>query len=160
MAGQQTLKTTAWLRKPFEKVLDYLYAEFVKLNTMLTELFTNYTVEYYIPTHASRTVYNVFIAKRGYTIISVDYVPDVAQGATLTATVVKAVSTATPASGTTPISSSGGVNLNGTAHTVQNVTLTSTSADLVLASGNRIGVVLSGALSTGAGLLVINMKKT
>ena len=158
MAGQQTLKTTSWLRKSFETA-KLLYAEFVKLNTMLTELFTNHTVTYYIPTHASRTAYNVFIAKRGYTVVGVDFVPDVAQGATLTATVVKVTGTSAPSAGTTPLHS-GTLNCNGTANTVQTATLTTTSADLVLASGNRIGVVLSGALSTGAGLLVINMKKT
>ena len=159
MAGQITLSGQAWLRKQWNRT-KLLYQNFTYLNTMLTELFTQYTVTCYIPKDASNTVYNVFIAKRGYTVVSVDYVPNVAQGATLTATVVKVVTTATPAAATTPISSSGGVNLNGTAHTVQNVTLTSTSADLVLANGNRIGVVLSGALSTGSGLLVINLKKT
>lgn len=157
---QVTLRTTRWLRMHWERFLDAMVAQGISLNAMFTELFADKTVEYYIPTHASRTVYNVFIAKRGYTVTSVDFVPDVAQGATLTATVVKASGTAAPAAGTTPITAAAALNLNGTANTVQNATLTTTSADLVLASGNRIGVVLSGALSTGAGLLVIRMRRT
>ena len=160
MAGQTTLKTRGWLRQQYPQVLEFLYQQFTYLNTMLTELFTDHTVTYYIPTHASRTVYNVFTATRGFTVVGATYVPDVAQGAALTATVVKAVSTAAPAAGTTPITTANNVNLNASANAVQTLTLTSTTADLVLASGNRIGVVLSGALSTGAGLLTIRLKRT
>jgi len=157
---QVTLKTGAWLRRPYEKVLDLLFAEFTKLNTMFTSLYANHVITYDIQTHASRTVYNVFVANRGYTVTSVDYIPDVAQGGALTATVVKAIAVATPASATTPITTAAAVNLNGAAHTVQAATLTGTAADLVLAAGNRIGVVLSGAMTTGTGTLVINLRKT
>lgn len=131
---------------------------FTAINTMMTELYSDTVVEISIPAHASKTVYNVFIARQAYVITDVSYVPDVAQGAALTATVVKATGTATPSAGTTPLHS-GTVNLNGTAHTVQQATLTTTTADLTLAAGNRIGVVLSGAMSTGSGLLVIRMSK-
>ena len=160
MAGQTTLKTRGWLRQQYPQVLEFLYQQFTYLNTMLTELFTDHTVTYYIPTHASRTVYNVFTATRGFTVVGAYYVPDVAQGSAVTATVVKATGTATPASGTTPITTAGNVNMNGTAHTVQTLTLSSTPADLVLAATNRIGVVLSGALSTGAGHLTLRLKRT
>lgn len=160
MAGRITLKTTNWL-KCGHKLLKALFDQFTYLNTMFTELFADTTVTYYIPTHASRTVYNLFIARRGYTVTSIDYVPDVAQGSALTACVVKVTGTATPSNASTPMqASTTGINLNGTAHTVQSISLTTVAADLVLAAGNRIGLQLSGALSTGAGLLTIRMSKT
>lgn len=160
MPGRITLKTTNWL-KCGRKLLKTLFDQFVHLNTMFTELFADTTVTFEVPTHASRTVYNVFVARRGYTVTAIDYVPDVAQGATLTACVVKATGTATPSTGTTPMqSSTTGINLNGTAHTVQSITLSGTASNLVLAAGERIAIVLSGALSTGAGLLTIRMSKT
>lgn len=159
MAGRITLKTTNWL-KCGRKLLKTLFDQFTYLNTMFTELFADTIVTYYVPTHASRTVYNLFVARRGYTVTSIDYVPDVAQGATLTATVVKATGTAAPSSGTTPMCAAGAINCNASANAVQSITLTTTAADLVLAAGQRIGLVLSGALSTGSGLLTIRMSKT
>lgn len=160
MAGRITLKTTNWL-KCGRKLLKTLFDQFTYLNTMFTELFADTVITYYVPTHASRTVYNIFTARRGYTVTSIDYVPDVAQGGALTACVCKVSGTAAPSSGTTKMqSSSTGINLNGTANTVQSITLTATAADLVLAAGNRIGIQLSGALDTGSGLLTIRMTKT
>lgn len=160
MAGRLTLKTTGWLRKHLMKVLEYLKEQGEHLNTMFTELFTDTPIVVTIPLHASKTVYNVFYARRGYTVTGISYTPDIAQGGALTATVVKATGTATPAAATTPMHIAAAINLNGTAHTVQNITLTETAADLVLASGNRIGLVLSGAMTVGSGLLEIRMSKT
>lgn len=117
------------------------------------------SVKYLIPLHASKVIYNVFVARRGYQVTSIDYTPDTAQGGALTATVVKATGTATPASATTPMHAAAGINLNGTAHTVQSITLTSTAADLVLAAGERIAIVLSGAMTVGSGNLSIRMTK-
>lgn len=131
---------------------------FTSVNSMMTELFADTVITIPIPAHASKTIYNVLIARRAYTVTDVSYVPDVAQGGALTATVVKATGTSAPAANTTPLHT-GTVNLNGTAHTVQQLTLTGTAADLSLAAGNRIGVVLSGALTTGSGLLVIRLTK-
>lgn len=125
-----------------------------------SETYADETIEYLIPLHASKVIYNVFVARRGYQVLSIDYTPDTAQGGALTATVVKATGTATPASGTTPMHAAAGINLNGTAHTVQSITLTSTAADLVLAAGNRIAIVLSGAMTVGSGNLSIRVKKT
>lgn len=159
MPGRLTLTTTGFLRQPYPIVLRLLKSAFESLNTMLTELFTDNIVTYTIPTHASRTVYNLFIAKRGWTVVGVDVVPNVAQGAALTATFVKAVGTATPAAGTTPLHS-GTANLNGAAHTVQGLTLTTTTADLVLADGNRLAVVLSGALSAGECQVTVRLRKS
>lgn len=149
-----------WNNKSFS-FLKELRTAFTSLNSMLTELYADTVITKTIPALAGKTVYNVFVARRGYTVTSIDYTPDVAQGGALTACVVKAIGTATPAIGTTPMqSSTTGINLNGTAHTVQSITLTATAADLVLASGNRIALVLSGAMSTGSGVLTIRMTKT
>jgi hypothetical protein len=51
------------------------------------------------------------------------------------------------------------MNLNAAAHTVQTLTLTSTTADLSLAAGDRIALVLSGALSTGSANVSIRLGK-
>lgn len=120
---------------------------------------SNVLVSESIPLHASKTVYNLFTARETWEVTHIDYVPDVAQGGALTATVVKATSTATPASATTPMHIAAAINLNGTAHTVQPITLTVTTADLRLAVGDRIGLVLSGAMTTGSGLLTIRAKR-
>lgn len=108
------------------------------------------TVDVSIPAHASKTVYNLFIANgAAWQVLAIKVVPDVAQGSALTATLSKATGTATPAAGTTPLHT-GTANLNAAAHTVQTLTLTGTAADLLLADGDRIGLILSAALSTGS----------
>lgn len=117
------------------------------------------TVSYLIPLHASKTLFNLFVAREALQVLSIDYTPDTAQGGALTATVVKAIGTATPASATTPMCAAGAIDLNATAHTVQPITLTATAADLILAAGNRIGFVESGAMTTGSGNVTIRMKR-
>jgi len=112
-----------------------------------------------ITPHASLTARNLFVAHEPLRITHMDYVPDLAQGGTLTATLVKATSTATPASGTTPLCAAASINCNGTAHTVQSITPSSTVADLLLAPGDRIGIVFSAALTTGAGVVTIRARK-
>jgi hypothetical protein len=125
-----------------------------KCDDNFTELYAGNMVSISIPAHASKLIYGVFIAPEALTITGVQYVPDVAQGGALTAVVSKATGTATPASGTTPLHS-GTINLNGTAYTVQTLTLTATTADLTLAAGERVAIILSGAMSTGSGCLTI-----
>lgn len=112
-----------------------------------------------IDLHASKVTYNLFVASEAWQVTDIDYTPDIAQGGALTATVVKAITTATPASATTPMHTANAINLNAVAHTVQPITLTATTADLQLAAGNRIGLVLSGAMTTGSGLLTIRGKR-
>lgn len=109
--------------------------------------------------HATKTEYNLFVARDAWQVVHMDYTPDIAQGGALTATIVKAVGTATPANGTTPMHTANAIDLNGTAHTVQPITNTATGADLVLAAGNRIGLDLSGAMTVGSGLVTIHMKR-
>lgn len=130
-----------------------------KMDSNFVELYDTVLISFPVPAHASKTIYNVFIADQTYTVRSIRYVPDVAQGAALTATAVKATGTATPAAGTTPLHSANAINCNATAHTVQTIALTGVSADLNLAAGDRIGLVLSGALSTGSGTLGIRLRK-
>jgi hypothetical protein len=135
-----------------------LRALFTKCDDNFTELYNTVLVNVNIPAHASKTVYNIFTADQTYTVKSIRVTPDVVQGGTLTATISKATGTATPASGTTPLHT-GTANLNATAHTVQTLTLTSTTADLSLAVGDRIGLILSGALSTGSANVTIRLGK-
>jgi hypothetical protein len=135
-----------------------LKAAFASVNSMLTELFTDLVVDFPVTLHASKTIHTVFVAVRAYTVTSIRWVSDIAQA--ITGTVVKASGTATPASGTTPMCAAGAVVCNTTAHTVLTVALTSTAADLVLAAGDRIALVLSGALTTGSGLLQVRMTRT
>ena len=133
-----------------------LRALFTKCDNNFTDLYNTVLVNVNIPAHASKTVYNLFTADQAYVVRSIRVVPDVAQGGALTATISKVTGTATPASGTTPLHT-GTANLNGTAHTVQSLTLTGTTADLSLAAGDRIGLILSGALSTGSANVSIRL---
>jgi hypothetical protein len=127
---------------------------FTKCDQNFQELYEGHAQVLSVPAHASKLIYAVFTAPEALTITGLSYVPDVAQGSAVTATVSKATGTATPAAGTTPLHT-GTINLNGTAHTVQNLTLTSTAADLTLAAGERVAIILSGAMSTGSGCLTV-----
>lgn len=109
--------------------------------------------------HASLTEQNLFVANESVQIIGIDVVPDVAQGGTLTGTICKVSGTATPVKTSTPMHTADGVNFNGTAHTVQAITLTATAADLKLVAGDRIGLDLSAALSTGRANVTIRMRR-
>lgn len=108
--------------------------------------------------HASLTEQNLFVARQALQVLSIDVVPDLVQGGALTGTIVKASGTATPANGTTPMHAAGDINFNATAHTVQPLTLTATAADLILAAGDRIGLDLSAALSTGRAVVTIRLR--
>lgn len=133
-------------------------SEFTNCDSNFTELYNTVLLSVNIPAHASKTVYNIFTADQTYTVKSIRVTPDVAQGGALTAVLSKATGTATPASGTTPLHT-GSANLNATAHTVQTLTLTGTAADLELAVGDRIGLILSGALTTGSANVTVRLGK-
>lgn len=109
--------------------------------------------------HASLTEQNLFVARESLEVISIDVVPDLVQGGALTGTIVKAVGTATPANGTTPMHTANDINFNATAHTVQPITLTATVADLKLVAGDRIGLDLSAALTTGRAVATIRLRR-
>lgn len=104
---------------------------------------------------ATITEFDLMIAKRALQVVSIDVVPSTLQGGALTATIVKATGTATPANGTTPMHTANAINLNTGAYTVQSISLTATAADLVLAAGDRIGVDYSAALTAGKAAVTI-----
>lgn len=108
---------------------------------------------------ATITARNLFVARVAYQITGIDFVPNLVEGGALTATVVKATSTATPAKTTTPMHTADAINMNTTAHTIQPITLTTTAADLRLAAGDRIAFCTSAAVTTGSGVVSIRLKR-
>ena len=129
------------------------YVDMEKGNSIALEM----DISVSIPLHASKVIYNLFAARDAWRVVYADYTPDIPQGGPLTATLVKATGTATPASATTPLHAAGGIDLNAAAHTVQPMTLTATIADRKLAIGDRIGLVLSGAMTVGSGNVHIKL---
>jgi len=75
-----------------------------------------------------------------------------AAGGTSTLTVTHDTSTNTPGAGTSIMT--GSFNLNATANTIQNATLTSTVATLTLAAGDRLAVNFANAIQSSAGIVV------
>lgn len=154
----ENLQVHAWTRP--------LRSNFAALNAMLTELFAGtgtggsaeLVITIPVTPHATQLVYNGFIARRAYTVLSVDAVVSLAQGGAVTATVVKATGTAAPVAATTPLHT-GTANLNAAAHTVQALAISGTPGNLALAIGDRIGLVLSAALTTGIANVTIRLAK-
>ncbi len=99
----------------------------------------------------------IFIADRAYQIISVSAVWGVAGGAAALLQIEKLTGTTAPGSGTALLSS--GIDLTTTANTVATGALTETATDLLLASGNRIGVKLTGVLTGLVGCSVALLLK-
>lgn len=87
----------------------------------------------------------IFIADRAYEVLSIKAVWGVAGGLAAVLNVEKLTGTTAPGSGTALLASD--IDLTATANTVVTGTLTSTGADLLLASGNRIGLKLGGTLT-------------
>lgn len=104
---------------------------------------------------ATITEYDLMVAPRALKVVSIKVVPSTLQGGALTGTIVKATGTATPANGTTPMHTANAINFNTGAYTVQNITLTSTVADLALVAGERVGLDLSAAMTAGKGAITI-----
>jgi hypothetical protein len=108
---------------------------------------------------ATITEYDLWIAPAAYQVTSIKVVPSTLEGGALTATIVKASGTDTPVKTTTPMHTADSINLNTGAYTVQSVTLTATTADLILAAGDRIGVDLSAAADGAHWCLSITLKR-
>lgn len=70
-----------------------------------------------------------------------------------TLSIEKLTGTTAPGSGIALLT--GAISLAGTANTVNSGSLTATAADLVLAAGDRIGLVLGGTLTSLVGGLVV-----
>lgn len=95
-----------------------------------------------------------FVATRRYIVKSISGCPSVAgTGGACTATVKKASGTTAIASGTAL--HSGSFNLVGTINTVQDLTLSTTSSDLVIDDGDRIGVDFTGTATSAIGNITI-----
>lgn len=104
------------------------------------------------------TEYDLAVCKRAFKVVSIDCVPSTLQGGALTATVCKATGTSAPANGTTPLHTANAINLNTGAYTNQSITLTATTADLVFAVGDRLGIDYSAAYSAGHAALTIGIQ--
>lgn len=150
--AQITLDTV--FRYPVQ-LIKFLRTQFERINTMFGEVYDQEIV-FPVTLHASKTIHNIYLAPRAVTVVSIEWVSDVAQA--ITGTVVKATGTATPAVGTTPMHTANAIVINTTAHTPLPITLTSTVANLALADGDRIALVLNSALTTGSGVLTIRIK--
>lgn len=118
------------------------------------------TVYWNFKLHPAATVteYDLAVAKRAFKVVSIDCVPSTLQGGALTATVCKATGTSAPANGTTPLHTANAINLNTGAYTNQSITLTATTADLVFAAGDRLGIDFSAAYSAGHAALTIGIQ--
>lgn len=115
-------------------------------------------MNFQIKPFATVTEYDLAVIKRAITVVSIDIVPSTLQGGALTATIVKATGTATPANGTTPLHTASAINLNTGAYTNQSITLTTTVADLSFAVGDRLGIDFSAAYTAGHAALTIGFK--
>lgn len=114
---------------------------------------------YHIPKIAGDLLYTCFSAARAYTVTNVRYVPNILQGGAMTVTPVKMTVNAAPSAGTTPLLTAA-FDGNTAANTTQVGTLTATGADLVLAAGDKLGVVLSTASTVGQSDLFISLKRS
>lgn len=96
----------------------------------------------------------IFLANRAYRIIGIREVHSTAgsDAGTVTIHVEKETGTTAPAGGTTVMS--GTFNAKGTANTVQAATLSTTTADTILAAGDRLSVDFTGTLTALAGVVV------
>lgn len=104
------------------------------------------------------TEYDLAVCKRAFKVVSIDIVPSTLQGGALTATICKATGTSAPANGTTPLHTANAINLNTGAYTNQSITLTATTANLVFAAGDRLGIDYSAAYSAGHAALTIGIQ--
>jgi hypothetical protein len=117
------------------------------------------TLSFAIQLNATVTEYDIFVAPYACQVTGIRYVPSTLQGGAMTATVCKASGTSAPANGTTPMHTANSINLNANAYTAVNVTLTSTTADLQLATGDRIGIDYSAAPTAAFWTLTITLKR-
>lgn len=100
----------------------------------------------------------VFVAPEAFQVTAVRAVYNVAGGVAAVLGVEKLTGTTAPGSGTALLT--GSLDLTTTANTVLSGVLTGTTADLQLAAGNRIGIVLGGVLTGLLGCVVtIGLKR-
>lgn len=128
-------------------------------NALQSEASAVFELGFSVFPHASATEWDLWVAPFSCQVTSIKYVPSTLQGGAMTATVVKAVSTATPVKTTTPMVTADVIDLNAGAYTVVTPTLTATTADLQLAVGNRISLDFSAAPTAAIWALSISLKR-
>ena len=122
--------------------------------------FNNFTipVNYYVHDKDNMVNEHFFIADRNYNITTIKEVHKIAEsgGGSVNLQVEKLTGTTASGSGIGLLTdnSNNGFNLKSAANTVQNGTLTVTSANLLLATGDRLGVFYTGSLSQIKGIVV------
>jgi hypothetical protein len=101
----------------------------------------------------------IFTANADYQVVAVSYTPRVAgsDGSAVTAQIKKCTGTQAPSAGTSVTSDS--ANLKGTADTVQDLTLSTTTTDLQVADGERLAVDFTGTLTAAVGKFTVVLKK-
>lgn len=105
-------------------------------------------------TTASPLTLSSSVLPRRCIVKGIQFVTDVASTNAVTFTAYKAPSATALGSGTALHSGTG--NLQATAATNQTLTLSTTAATLDVAAGNRVGIVISGALgASGSGVVTI-----
>jgi hypothetical protein len=138
-------------------------ADAVGVTTDSKPLINEVTVPIYLASHASLKTRNLFYTVgNGWTVTSIVYEPEVAEGTgSVVCTVCKVTGNNVAVAATTPMCTAFAVT--GTAGTPVTATLTSTAADLTLATTNKIGCIFSGGdefLDSGTGRLYIKMKRS
>lgn len=94
-----------------------------------------------------------FVATRAMRVKTISAVFSVAAGGASTLTVIKDTGTSAPGAGTS-LHQSGSFNLNSTANTVQNATVSTTIATVTMAAGDRLAVKFANTIQSTAGLVV------
>lgn len=94
-----------------------------------------------------------FVATRAMRVKTMSEVHSVAAGGTSTLTVIKDTGTSAPGAGTS-LHQSGSFNLNATANTVQNGSVSTTIATANLAAGDRLSVKFANAIQASVGIVV------
>lgn len=105
---------------------------------------------------AAGALQNLFIAPWACKVNSIKFANSVAEA--VTGTVVKSTGTVAPVKTTTPMHTADAYNFNTTVHTVTTLAAAQ-AADRILAAGERIALVLSAALTTGASCLTIEIER-
>jgi hypothetical protein len=107
---------------------------------------------YYFTGSPAATNQVFFIATRAMIVTNISQVHSTAAGGASTLDVTKDTTTGAPASGTALGQSA--FNLNATANTVQNATLSATIATITLAAGDRLAVKYNNTIQSSAGVVV------
>lgn len=100
----------------------------------------------------------IYTATREVTVKSITAIPSVAgtDGGAVTATIRRCQSTENPTQGDDLIGTTK-INLKGTVNTLQTLTLTSTTANLTLAAGDRLSVDFTGTLTAVVCLIQVEL---